>query len=122
MRRNKYHGEILMKLKEEDTLRLYFHNVNGGLKSGGWGEYKFALKRLKEKEVDIVGFAETNLTWTPQDKYSARMKLRKEYEGKSKLTTSASDEPSATDYQPGGTLTAVGGNHVGRVLEAKTAE
>eukprot|EP00957_Ditylum_brightwellii_P183446 13973785-Ditylum_brightwellii.AAC.1 len=122
MRRNDYHREILTKLKEEDILRVYFHNVNGGLKSGGWGKYEYALKCLKEKEIDIIGFAETNLTWTTQDKYSAKMKLRKEYKGKSKLTTSASDEPSATDYQPGGTLTAVRGNHVERVLEAKIDE
>eukprot|EP00957_Ditylum_brightwellii_P163649 12459821-Ditylum_brightwellii.AAC.1 len=95
-----------MKFKKKDTLRLCFHNVNGGLKSGGWGKYEYISKRLKEKKVDIIGFAETNLTWTLQDKYSARMKLRNEYKGKSKLTT----------------LTAVGGNHVGRVLEAKIEE
>eukprot|EP00957_Ditylum_brightwellii_P062359 4731742-Ditylum_brightwellii.AAC.1 len=100
-------GLCSSKLKEEDTLRLCFHNVNGGLKSEGWGKYEYALQRLKKKEVDIIGFAETNLTWTSHDKYSARMKLRKEYKGKRKLVTSASDEPSATDYQPGGTLTVV---------------
>jgi len=31
---------------------------------------------------------------------------------------SSSDDPSGTDKQPGGTLTAAGGSHVGRILES----
>eukprot|EP00957_Ditylum_brightwellii_P063314 4805212-Ditylum_brightwellii.AAC.1 len=35
------------------------------------------------------------------------------------MVTSSSDDPSATSLQPWGTLTAIGGDHMGRVLDAK---
>eukprot|EP00957_Ditylum_brightwellii_P135572 10337101-Ditylum_brightwellii.AAC.1 len=35
------------------------------------------------------------------------------------MVTSSSDNPSATSSQPGGTLMAIGGDHMGRVLDAK---
>ena len=49
---------------------------------------------------------------------TARTKILEEFKGKYKVQTSASDEPVAAEYQPGGTLTAVGGKHTGRILEA----
>eukprot|EP00957_Ditylum_brightwellii_P114359 8719742-Ditylum_brightwellii.AAC.1 len=89
-KRNAYHREILTKLKEENTMRLYFQIIIGGLKKGRWGKYKYALKQLKDLEVDVLGFAETNLPWALQDRHVAQAKLKEEFNGKCKLIISAS--------------------------------
>eukprot|EP00957_Ditylum_brightwellii_P196972 15006345-Ditylum_brightwellii.AAC.1 len=36
------------------------------------------------------------------------------------MEMSSSDEPSINDYQPGGTMVEVRGNHMGRILEAES--
>eukprot|EP00957_Ditylum_brightwellii_P040097 3034778-Ditylum_brightwellii.AAC.1 len=60
-------------------------------------------------EVNVVGFAETNIPWTPQDIHTARCKVRQEFHGKSKLITSTNEDPTIAEYQLGGTIMAVGG-------------
>eukprot|EP00957_Ditylum_brightwellii_P032038 2429538-Ditylum_brightwellii.AAC.1 len=67
--------------------------------------------------VDVIGLGETNLPWMPNDINIARTKVKEEFNGKGKIQTLASDEPVASDYQPGGTLTVVEGGHIGRVLK-----
>eukprot|EP00957_Ditylum_brightwellii_P030593 2318405-Ditylum_brightwellii.AAC.1 len=99
-------------------MQFYFQNINGSLKKGGWGKYEYTLKRVKELEIEIIGLVETNMPWTPNKISIARKKLGEEFNGRCKLQLLASKEPVASNYQPGGTLTAVGGRHSGRVLEA----
>eukprot|EP00957_Ditylum_brightwellii_P119010 9076675-Ditylum_brightwellii.AAC.1 len=103
MKKNEYLGEILSKIKEEEVMRIYFQTFNGGLKKNGWGKYEWALKHLREKEVDVVGFAETNIPWTSQEIHIARTKARKTFHKKTKIMTSASDDLSVDGWQPGGT-------------------
>ena len=67
MRNNEHHREILTKLKDDNTMRLYFQNINGGLKKDGWSKFRYVVKRLKEKNVEFIGLAETNIPWTPND-------------------------------------------------------
>eukprot|EP00957_Ditylum_brightwellii_P082169 6248231-Ditylum_brightwellii.AAC.1 len=105
MRENKYHGEILTQIKDEDTLNVYFHNINGGMKRDGWSKYGFAVRKLRKMEVDIIGLAETNIPWTADEIHKARTKMKEDYNGKSKIQTTASDDPVALDYQPGGAYT-----------------
>eukprot|EP00957_Ditylum_brightwellii_P015093 1138408-Ditylum_brightwellii.AAC.1 len=69
-------------------------------------------------EVDVIGLAETNLSWSPNDISIAKTKVKDAFNEKGKIQTSASKEPVAPDYQPGGTMTIVGRRHMGRVLEA----
>eukprot|EP00957_Ditylum_brightwellii_P093468 7118272-Ditylum_brightwellii.AAC.2 len=119
MKKNEYLGEILSSIKEEEVMRFYFHNVNGGLKKNGWEKYEWALQQLNAKEVDVVCFAETNIPWTPQDIDTTRTKARKEFNGKTKIITSASDDPTVDGRQPGGTMSIIGGRHMGQVLDTK---
>eukprot|EP00957_Ditylum_brightwellii_P126591 9648535-Ditylum_brightwellii.AAC.2 len=74
---------------------------------------------MKELEVNVMGFAETNILWRPQDIYTAMCKLRQEFHAKSKLITAASKDPTIVKYQTGGVMMAVGGQHMGRALDAK---
>eukprot|EP00957_Ditylum_brightwellii_P194301 14798209-Ditylum_brightwellii.AAC.1 len=69
-------------------------------------------------EVDIIGLAETNISWMPKDISITRIKVKEAFNRKGKIQTSASKEPVAPDYQPGGKLTVVGRRHIGRILEA----
>eukprot|EP00957_Ditylum_brightwellii_P173284 13192506-Ditylum_brightwellii.AAC.1 len=82
-------------------MRLYFQNINGRLKEAGWAEYEEAMKKLKDLQVDVFGFAEKNLPWGPQDIYTVKAKTRQHNKGIVRVQTSASDAPSVTSYQPG---------------------
>eukprot|EP00957_Ditylum_brightwellii_P010678 808536-Ditylum_brightwellii.AAC.1 len=73
-----------------------------------------ALKHLKDKEVDVVGFVETTIPWTLQEIHIARTKARKEFHEKTKIMTSASDDPLVDGRQPGGTMSIIGERHMGR--------
>eukprot|EP00957_Ditylum_brightwellii_P164668 12537709-Ditylum_brightwellii.AAC.1 len=52
------------------------------------GEYKYALKRLKELEVEIIGLAETNIPWMPNEISIARKKLKEECNGRRNIDSS----------------------------------
>ena len=122
MKGNHHQGELLESTKEENCLRLYFQNINGGIKECDWGKLRLAMEKLIEMNVDIFGFAETNLAWSPEDRNRARRILTDISAAQSKCEMSASDEPSVSSSQPGGTMIGVMGRHVGRVLEAESDE
>jgi hypothetical protein len=67
---------------------------------------------LKDKAVDVVGFVETSIPWTPQEIHTAWTKAKKAFHKKTKITTSASDDPSVDGRQPGGTMSIIGGRHM----------
>jgi hypothetical protein len=48
--------------KYDNSLRIYFHNVNG-LKSPGTSKWKACLEQFQELQCDIVGLIETNTNW-----------------------------------------------------------
>ena len=122
MKENNHQGELLESTKEENCLRLYFQNINGGIKECDWGKLRLAMEKLIEMNVDIFDFAETNLAWSPEDRNRARRILTDISASQSKCEMSASNEPSVSSSQPGGTMIGVMGNHVGRVLEAESDE
>eukprot|EP00957_Ditylum_brightwellii_P002001 154338-Ditylum_brightwellii.AAC.1 len=58
------------------------------------------------------------MAWKSQDVFWAEQKLKFHYKRNSKLITLSSNDPTATDYQPGGMITVIGNSHMDRVLEA----
>eukprot|EP00957_Ditylum_brightwellii_P033485 2537441-Ditylum_brightwellii.AAC.1 len=50
-----------MTIKDKNTLRLYFQNVNGISTVEDMNSY---MDEMNEREVDIWGWAETNANWT----------------------------------------------------------
>ena len=88
------------------------------MKKCDWSKLQLALEKLIELKVDVFGFVETNLAWTPEDRQKVKRIISKNTEKQSKCEMSASDDPCASSSQPGGSMIGVMGNHVGRVLEA----
>eukprot|EP00978_Attheya_sp_CCMP212_P003376 scaffold6986_cov35-Attheya_sp.AAC.1 len=72
---------------------------------------------MENKEVDIYGFAETNVAWNPERVNQVRQHGRGRFT-QFKLVTSSSDDPSIGYKQPGGTCMGVTGAYVGRVSES----
>jgi hypothetical protein len=46
--------------KPQNSLRLYFQNING-IKKNSWTEWEEAAKAISSTGIDIFGCAETNL-------------------------------------------------------------
>ena len=61
--KNKKHHGHKLKTKDSNTLRIYFQNING---LGTNEELKEYIEDMKNNEVDIWGWAETNVHWSPQ--------------------------------------------------------
>eukprot|EP00957_Ditylum_brightwellii_P008143 617414-Ditylum_brightwellii.AAC.1 len=73
---------------------------------------------MEEKEVDIWGWAETNVNWTPNLTACAKYYGNKIF----KLFTlvgSSSNDPAGF-YQQGGTCTAITGEMVGQIIRSGT--
>ena len=54
--------------KSADSIRLYFQNIRGLSTKHIWSEWNNLQDCLQSHEVDIFGFAETNIPWTPTTK------------------------------------------------------
>eukprot|EP00957_Ditylum_brightwellii_P082718 6289833-Ditylum_brightwellii.AAC.2 len=80
-----------------------------------WEEFEYTLDRMRKLEVDIFAFVETNIPWTPKNRYRAR-RIATEIMKNVRMEMISSDEPSINDYQPGGTMVGVRGNHMERIL------
>lgn len=48
-------------IKDENTTRFYFQNIRGCKKGNSWKDWQYATKYLHDNQVDIIGYAETNL-------------------------------------------------------------
>eukprot|EP00957_Ditylum_brightwellii_P124873 9519189-Ditylum_brightwellii.AAC.2 len=76
------------------------------------------MEDMGEKEINIWGWAETNVNWTPN------MTARAKYYGNKIFTNftlvrSSSNNPAGL-YQQGGTCTAITGKMVGRIIKSDT--
>eukprot|EP00957_Ditylum_brightwellii_P038992 2947296-Ditylum_brightwellii.AAC.1 len=94
-------------------MRIYFHNVNGGLQGAEWGKMRYTLKQMRQFGVDIMDFTETNIPWGLLDRETIRGLMSQIFENQSRPTMSASNIPCVRTTQPGGTMTGIVGKHVG---------
>ncbi len=61
-KKNKRFGDNLL-LKEENSLRLYYQNING-IKASEFNIYwQTAMRVMKDRQMEIAGFSETNVDW-----------------------------------------------------------
>jgi exonuclease III len=107
-------GDLISTPKTEGTIRIYFQNVNSIYKFQSWNTLQEAISSLKEFEVDIFGFAETNVKWNLRLKNQIQRIIQRYYKIL-QTTTSCSTERSRTVYQPGGTMTATSSKYTGRI-------
>eukprot|EP00957_Ditylum_brightwellii_P051396 3897534-Ditylum_brightwellii.AAC.1 len=70
------------------------------------------MKLLKEYNIDIFGFAETNLTWSKSLEHTAKYHGQKVFQHFS-LITCSSNNPTSASHQPGGVSMGVTGAMTG---------
>lgn len=106
-----------IKVKNDNTTRFYFQNIRGAKKRSSWNDWQKSMEVMHTNQVDILGFAETNILWNAKNISEANKKTLKSYR-KSHIQTSSSLETSDSNYQPGGTATIVTDNYTGRIEAA----
>eukprot|EP00957_Ditylum_brightwellii_P093572 7125242-Ditylum_brightwellii.AAC.1 len=83
--------------KEEGHLRVYFQNVHGISMEKDMQGY---MEEMKDRKVDIWGWTETNVNWTPNLINNTAYKGQKLFNNFKLITSSSND--LAGLYQQGG--------------------
>lgn len=100
--------------KQPNAIRFYFQNIRGAKKKNTWHDWENSVNYLHDHEVDIMGYAETNLAWNDLHQRTAIHRTMHKYT-KCKLSTSNSIDLPLYSYQPGGTSTIITNTFVGHV-------
>jgi hypothetical protein len=98
VRDNKHYGDDITH-KDPNTLRIYFQNVAGVSPADDWSNHIDNFVQMKKKQIDIFGFAKTNVSWTPTAQNESRRHgkgIFKYY----KQVTASSDDPTVGYRQP----------------------
>lgn len=113
-------GDAINK-KQPNTIRLYFQNIRGAKNNNSWDDWIQSANYLQQHEVDIISYTETNIKWTDANKIEARNNIKNikplKYYKHSIISTSNSDDPYGSYFQPGGTCTIATNNFTGRVVK-----
>lgn len=111
---NTWQGDNLTGDKDNHTIRIMFHNVNGLPLTGIDGMDMFANEQAN-LQVDIQGFSEHCLDTTKYHVHqTARDLLRRYYTGQASLQIDSSKETAINTYKPGGTGILLLGDLVGQ--------
>ena len=100
--------------KPVNTIRVYFQNIHGILYQKSWNKWKEIVDMLHQQEVDVAGFVETNINWSPTNCSTARSILRTRNKN-SVMKTTNSDDPTISIYQPGGMNLILQNNIIGAI-------
>ena len=99
----------------DQTLRIYFQNVNGLRLQDAASDITETFLQMKNIQADIFGFAETQLHCrNPQVQRQLQDSKRRVWD-QCKLFTCSSDEDWEAHRKPGGTLLGITGAFAGRV-------
>ena len=79
--------------KEPNTCRIYFQNVAGVSPADDWSNLTDNFVQMKKKQVDIFGFAETNVSWTPRAQNESQRHGQGIFEHFNQVTAS-NDDPT----------------------------
>ena len=102
--------------KNPNITRIYFQNIRGLSTNHIWTEWHNLLEILHHNEVDIFGFAETNIPWTPTTRHIAKQQMRSHIQQQQiALTAAACDEPTYGWKQPGGVCQGAIGHIAGGI-------
>jgi len=105
--------------KAPNTCRIYFQNVYGVSPAEDWIDMQDYFVQMQKRQVDVFGFAETNVAWNPKLTNQVYQHGRGLFEH-FKQVNSSSDDPTTGFRQPGGTFMATTGKFVGRVSQTDT--
>jgi hypothetical protein len=116
LRTNVTYGSEMELPKPPNTTWLLDLNINGLRHTDEYQDVLENGQALKMNSVDIFAFQETDTDWRSKAKSKTYEHLQKVYHHV-RVSTSSSTMKFNMSYQPGGTLTAVTDNYVGRVTE-----
>jgi exonuclease III len=107
-------GDEMVYPKRKNTVRLYCQNINGLKLDEQGGDLNAINEFLNIYQCDLVGFSEINLDVS---KYKVRKflsdTLNKSFDA-NQYSVATSEIPFQTNYKPGGTMTAIFNDVVGR--------
>jgi len=98
--------------KGAGKLRIGFQNINDI--KGPINAANEIFEVIEDKDVDIMGLAETNINWTETKRQEAKVAIKIRY-GQGSITTS-SGRAIKDGYLPGGTATIARGKTTGRII------
>lgn len=115
---NEWQGDDISHDKDDNTIRMMFHNVNGLPLKGSEGLDMFINEQINT-QVDLQGIVEHCLDTTKFTVLqTAQDSLRRHYKGSTLLQMNSSSESALHTYKPGGTGIMVLGSLASR-LEPK---
>ena len=80
-----------------------FQNIRGLSTKYIWSEWNNLQDCLQSHQVDVFGFVETNIPWTPTTKHLAQQQMKLHgLHSKALLSATSCDEPTLGWKQPGG--------------------
>jgi hypothetical protein len=104
-----------MQLKQTSSFRIFYQNVNGIYKGNSWTDWKAMANQAQLRQIDVIGFTETNIKWNPKIQQAASS-LAQRYTKNCQMATSTHNGLSFGNYQPGGTSTSICGNAIGHIV------
>ena len=99
--------------KNDGNIRIGFQNINGIKGKITAAHEVFAT--MEEREMDILGVAETNINWTDTKRFEAHMEIKMWF-GQGQMIASSS-KTSKEGYLPGGTTMITKGRVTGRIIK-----
>ena len=88
--------------KEKNCIRLYSQNINGIPADTLEEHMHYMLQAMQDRDVDIIGWAETNLEWNNYRIHKKANRLFRKTYPRGKWITTTSKTTATTDYKPGG--------------------
>ena len=102
--------------KEENTCRIYFHNIRNLAVEGEWQAWTDILETMKHNDIDIFGLVEPNINWTKKLIASATKIGKRLNNQQFIMQTSTSEEYSSSHHKRGGTILCTTKKMVGNVF------
>lgn len=100
---------------QDQTIRLYFQNVNGLRMLDSGTDILETFLQLQDIQADIFGIVETQLNCRAPDVQNVLQQCKRRVWPHCKIFSCSSDEEWQQQRKPGGTLIGVTGHLVGRV-------
>ena len=104
---NEQHYGDEIRPKPTDTLRIYSQNVQGIPTTHTKEHFHAMLTTMTDREVDVFGWAETNLEWNDYKLNAELFPIFKKHFPQGKWLPSTSKIPFTTNYKPGGNLMGI---------------
>jgi len=111
---NAHWGDPLHPM-DPNSFRIISKNINSLPTTDSFVQWRAATAAGKETRASVMCFQETNLRWDNNNHMKVAQIFIQSY-NVVKISVSSSDEPSAKEYQPGGTFTATLGPWTSRVI------